>query len=495
MSAKVITFFYRVVSYVVIGGVSLMLGMVVVGTPSNSAVVNSDEAGQVMIESPFIRVAEMMRPAVVQITTTKVVKYRYWDPFEGFFDNFGDSFPDFFGQRREKRERKPYREYKKKQEGLGSGFIIDKDGYILTNYHVIKDVDEIQVRLLNEKKPYTAEVIGEPDVSTDIAVIKIEPRRKLAVARFGNSDKLKVGEWAMAIGNPFGLEETLTVGVISAKGRSGFSGMPRYQDFIQTDASINLGNSGGPLVNIKGEVIGINTFIVSPYLAQGLGFAIPINMAKEVYQKILKHGRVVRGYLGVVPQDVDPAMAKKWKLPGEKGVVISDVEEDTPAGRAGLKVQDVIVEFDGKEVTDEDQFRKMVADTPVGEKVEIKVIRDGKEKVLRAIVGELPSEERERQREEETQPKLGLVVREITSGMADRYNLEERSGVIVVDVEGGSPADGKIEPGDIIKEINSRKIENMKCYLSALDKVKAGDDVIFLIKRGKYTLFAVVRVE
>ena len=493
MSAKAISFVYRVASYVVIGGISLMVGMVAGETPSNNAVAGSNDVGSEMASSPFVRVAEMVKPAVVQITTTKVVKYRYWDPFEGFFEGFEEFLPDFFGERREK-GRKRYREVPKKQEGLGSGFIIDKSGYILTNYHVIKNVDEIQVRLLNEKKPYTAEIIGEPDASSDIAIIKIEPRRPLTVARLGDSDKLRVGEWAMAIGNPFGLEETLTVGVISAKGRSGFYGMPRYQDFIQTDASINLGNSGGPLVNIKGEVIGINTFIISPFLAQGLGFAIPINMARDVYKKILEHGRVIRGYLGIVPQDVDPAMAERWKLPGEKGVVVSDVEEDTPASRGGLEIQDVIVEFDGKEVTGEDEFRKMIADTLVGKEVEIKVIRDGKEKVLKTTIGELPSEEKEREKEEK-KPKLGLVVREVTPSMADRYNLKERHGVIVVNVEGGTPADGKIKPGDIVKEINSRKIVDMEDYRSALSDVKSGEDIIFLIKRGKYTLFAVVRVE
>ncbi len=487
MSVKAVSFFYRVVSYVVVGGISLMIGMAVGESPSDDAVVDSKPVS----DSPFIGVAEKVKPAVVQITTSKVVKYRYWDPFEDFFGGqFEQLFPDFFGRQR----KRPQREYKRKQEGLGSGFIIGKEGYILTNYHVIKDVDEIQVKLLDEKKPYTAEIVGEPDVATDIAVLKIEPRRKLTVAKLGDSDKLRVGEWVMAIGNPFGLEETVTIGVISAKGRSGFSGMPRFQDFIQTDASINLGNSGGPLVNINGEVVGINTFIISPYVAQGLGFAIPINMAKKVHEKILKHGRVVRGYLGIIPQDIDPAMAKQWKLSGEGGVVVADVEDGTPASRAGLKVQDVIIEFDGREVIDEDQFRKMVADTPVGKEVEIKVIRNGKEEVLKAKIGELPSERRVGRREEE-KLGLGLTVREITPSMAERYDLGETRGVIVVDVEGGSPADGKIQPGDIIKEINNCKVKNMEDYLSALDEVKPGEDVIFLIRRGKYTTFVVIRTE
>ena len=350
------------------------------------------------------------------------------------------------------------------------------------------------MKLLDEEEKYAAEIVGEPDSATDIAVLKIEPRRKLTVAKLGDSDKLRVGEWVMAIGNPFGLEESVTQGVISAKGRSGFTGMPRYQDFIQTDASINLGNSGGPLVNIKGEVIGINTFIMSPFVSQGLGFAIPINMAKEVYGKIVKHGRVVRGYLGIVPEDVDPAMAKRWKLPGEGGVVVTDIEDGTPASRAGLEVKDVIIQFDGKKVIGGDQFRKVVADTPVGKEIEIKVIREGKEKVLKAKIEEFPSERRvSRKREEEL--ALGIDVREITPSIAERYDLEETRGVIVVDVEGGSPADGKIERGDIIKEVNDKKIVNMEDYLSALDEVKPGEDIIFFVRRGKYTTFVVVRVE
>ncbi len=489
MSTKVVSFFYRLASYVVIGGVSLMMGMAIGESPSNNAVAVSG----VIIENPFVEVAEKVKPAVVQITTTKVVKYRYWDPFDDSFGGqFEDLFPEFFGRRQEKR-RKP-REYKRKQEGLGSGFIIDKEGYILTNYHVIKEVDEIQVKLLGEDKKYTAEVVGEPDSATDVAVLKIEPRGRLTVAKFGDSDKLKVGQWVIAIGNPFGLEESVTQGVISAKGRSGFVGMPRYQDFIQTDASINFGNSGGPLVNVKGEVVGISTFIISPYVSQGVGFAIPINMAKKVYGKIIEHGRVVRGYLGIIPDDVDPAMAKKWKLPGEVGVVVTDVEDGTPASLAGVKVKDVIIEFDGKEVTGEDEFRKMVADTPVSKKVEIKVIRDGKEKVLKVEIGELPSETRVGMGVEE-ELGLGLEVSEITPSMAERYDLEETRGVIVVDVEPGSPADGKIERGDIIKEINDNKIKSMEDYLSALDEVKPGEDIIFFIRRGKYTTFVVVRIE
>lgn len=488
MSVKLVSFFYRVVSYIVIGGVALMMGMVVGGSASDDVSAYSAQVAG----NPFVKVAESVKPAVVQVTTTKIVKHRYWNPFEDFFGSpFEESFPDFFG-RRKKQQR---REYKRKQEGLGSGFIIDERGYILTNYHVIKDVDEIQVKLLDEKKPYTAEIVGEPDAATDIAVLKIESRRKkLTVAKLGDSDKLRVGEWVMAIGNPFGLEETVTIGVISAKGRSGFSGMPRFQDFIQTDASINLGNSGGPLVNINGEVVGINTFIMSPYVSQGLGFAIPINMAKNVFEKIIEHGRVVRGYLGIIPQDIDDAMAKLWKLPGEGGVVVSDVEEDTPAGRGGVKVQDVIIEFDGKKVTGEDQFRKMVADTDVGKEVEMKVIRNGEEKLIKVKIGELPSERKIGKREED-RLELGLDVREITSAMAERYDLKETRGVIVVDVGAGSPADEKIVPGDIIKEVNDKRIKKMEDYLSALDEVKPGEDIIFFIRRGEHTIFVVIRAE
>jgi serine protease Do len=223
--------------------------------------------------------------------------------------------------------------------------------------------------------------------------------------------------------------------------------------------------------------------------------SIPINVARNVYEKILKHGRVVRGYLGIVPQDVDPAMAKLWKLPGEKGVVVSDVQENTPASQSGLKVQDVIIKFDGKEVSGKEQFRKMVADTPVGKKVEMKVIRDSKEKTLTAAIAELPSERKRSRRGGEEASELGIAVREITPAMVERHDLKESRGVIVVDVEAGSPADEKLQPGDIIKTINNRKIENMDDYLSSLDEAKPGEDIIFLIRRGKYTVFVVIKVE
>lgn len=487
MSSMISVVRTHIVSYMIIVGICLATGIAPEKCPGNYAMASPEQ----LTNNPFVEVAEKVKPAVVQITTSKVVEYRYWNPFENFFENPFEEFSPDFSPRR---PNKPQQKQKRKQEGLGSGFVISEEGHILTNYHVIKDVDEIQVKLLDSKKPYTAEIVGEPDAATDLAVLKIKPRQKLTVARLGNSDKLSVGEWVMAIGNPFGLEETVTVGVISAKGRSGFSGMPRFQDFIQTDASINRGNSGGPLVNIYGEVIGINTFIISPYVGQGLGFAIPINMAEKVYEKILKHGRVVRGYLGIIPQDVDPAMAKRWNLPGEKGVVVADVEDGTPAGLAGLKVQDVIIAFDGEEIEDEGQFRKTVADTSVGKEVEIKVIRKGKPKILKAKIGELPSEKSSNTAREE-KLELGLVVREITSRMVEEYGLDNRHGVIVIDIEGGSPADGKIQPGDIIKEVNEHKIDNMQDYLSALNELKSGEDAILLIKRGKYTTFVVIRTE
>ncbi len=438
--------------------------------------------------NPFISAAKNVRPAVVQITTSKIVTKRYWDPFGGFgLDN--PLFDEFFGGR----QRRQRREDKHKEEGLGSGFIVDKEGYILTNYHVIKDVDEIQVKLSGEKVTYKAEVIGEPDIACDVAVIKIDAGRKLPAVTFGDSDKLQIGEWVMAIGNPFGLEQTLTVGVISAKGRSGFAGMPRYQDFIQTDASINMGNSGGPLVNTAGEVVGINTFIISPYIAHGLGFAVPINVAKVSYGKIRSVGKVLRGYLGIIPQDLDPAMVKKWNLPSDKGVVVGDVEDGMPADKAGLKVQDVIVEFDGKKVLEEDQFRRMVADSPPGKKVKVRVIREGKTKTLTIALGELPVEGGTKKKEEATH--LGLRVCEITPAIAERYNLGNVRGVLVTEVEGGSPAERKILAGDIIKKVNARTIVSLSDYYKALEGLSPGDDVILHIKRGKNTIFVVLKAE
>ncbi|NIW11368.1 MAG: Do family serine endopeptidase, partial [Gammaproteobacteria bacterium] len=326
----------------------------------------------------FSQLAEKLKPAVVNISTTMVVKqqpsfrgrpspFGEQDPFREFWEKF------FGGEMPRERETR----------SLGSGFIINKEGYIVTNNHVVENAREIIVTLHNEKD-YKAEVIGK-DKKTDLALIKIEAEEDLPVAPLGDSDKLGVGEWVLAIGNPFGLAETVTAGIVSAKGR--VIGAGPYDDFIQTDASINPGNSGGPLFNFWGEVVGINTAIIAA--GQGIGFAIPINMAKEILPQLKEKGRVTRGWLGVGIQGVTSQLAESFGLEEKKGALVSQVFKDGPAEKAGIKQGDIILEFDGKEIKDFGDLSRIVASTPVGKTVTIKVFRNGKVIPLQATVAEM----------------------------------------------------------------------------------------------------------
>lgn len=345
-------------------------------SPSPAGAVIPDRS-TLNIENAFVRVAEGVTPAVVNISTVgkgKSPRYSFRpfgnDPFfRDFFDRFFEGFP--------RAER---------QMSLGSGVIIDKGGYILTNHHVIKDADEITVKLAN-KKEYKSRVVGV-DPKTDLAVIKVNAPEDLPVAILGDSDALKVGEWALAIGNPFGLDHTVTVGVISATGRSDV-GIATYENFIQTDASINPGNSGGPLLNIQGEVIGINTAIIAS--GQGIGFAIPINMAKKVIGDLIKRGKVTRGWLGVGIQPLTPELAKSLGLSLEEGILVNRVMPKSPAEAAGLKEGDVITSVDGKKITDSRELQRMVAELEVGRMIELGLLRDGKPLSVKLKVGELPS--------------------------------------------------------------------------------------------------------
>ena len=439
--------------------------------------------------SPFVEIAQNVGPSVVQITTARVevIRRRAPEDFERFF---GVPVPEEF---REFFEQHPPEERERRREGLGSGVIISREGHIITNYHVVQGVSEVQVKLLDEDRLHTAEIIGVDQV-TDLAVVKINTDTPLTPARLGDSNKLQSGEWAIAIGNPFGLEKTVTVGVISALGRAGFPGLPRYQDFIQTDASINLGNSGGALVNIKGEVVGINTFIMSPFIAQGLGFAIPVNIVKNVYEQILEHGRVSRGYLGVVPQDISPAMARMWGLPDTEGVVIAHVQPGTPADRAGMEVGDIVLEFDGQKVEHEQQFRRMIADTPAEKEVEIRVMREGEETLLTAVLDDLPVPDMP-DREPEDETKLGFEARDITPEFAERYGIEDTDGVVITGVRGGTMAERLLRPGDIVIRINIHRINNMTDYRAALREIQPGEEIVLLVRRGESTFFAELRAE
>jgi len=456
-----------VLSFIVVAGVKNFKEVPKLPNPSTFVSVSPEVMS---LQNAFVSVSKAVRPSVVQITTEKTITYRYWDPFGDIEDFFNFPFDNFFSI--PKRNQQP-KTFKKKQEGLGSGFIVDPDGYILTNNHVIEGVDRVLVKLFDDENKYPAKIIGT-DPKTDLALIKIDVKRALPSVVLGDSDTIQVGEWAIAIGNPMGLTETVTVGVISATGRSGF-GITQYEDFIQTDAAINPGNSGGPLVNIKGEVIGINTFIITPYAAQNIGFAIPINIAKSVFKQLKEKGKVVRGYLGIVLQPLTDDLSKSFGLNNTKGAVVAQVMSNSPAEKGGLKVGDVIVEFDGQKIEDVKDLQMKVANTPVGKKVKVGIFRDGKAITLEVQVGEMPEEEKVAKTEEEQSGLwFGMKVSEITDQIANKYGLENKEGVIVVYVEQGSVADENgIIPGSVIKKIDKYTITNYADFLEAKKNVNS----------------------
>jgi serine protease Do len=445
------------------------------------------EKGRIEAERPssFTDLAKKMKPSVINIRSTKIVKHP-GGGFQGpsgpkspFRDFFGDEFFErFFGEI-------PPREFP--QNSLGSGFIIDEQGYILTNNHVIEKADKIKVRLSDEQE-FDAEVVGR-DPKTDIALIKIESSTPLQAVTMGDSDKLQVGEWLIAIGNPFGLEHTVTAGIVSAKGRVLGSGP--YDDFIQTDASINPGNSGGPLINMRGEVVGINTAIIAG--GTGIGFAIPINMVKEILPQLKEKGEVTRGWLGVMIQNVTPELAKQFGLEKSEGALVAQVMEDSPAEKAGIKREDIIIEFDEEKIHKMSELPKIVANTPVGKQVEVKVIRQGKAKKLKTEVGELKKEEVAKAGEFTIEKELGLTVQDLTPEIAKHLGISEKAGVLVSQVKVGSPAhEAGIRRGDIIREIDRQPIEDLKGYRRQMDKLKGKKEILMLVQREENTFFVVL---
>lgn len=439
--------------------------------------------------------ARDLSPTVVNISTTQVIKQQrrsgreFNNPL--FDDFFGDDFFKFFDEPKNGEER----EYKK--QSLGSGFIINEDGYIITNFHVIENASEIIVTLSGEtKKEYEAKLIGK-DKKTDLALIKIEPKHSLTVATLGDSDKLNIGDWVMAIGNPFGLGGTVTAGIVSQKGR--VIGAGPYDDFIQTDASINPGNSGGPLFDLKGEVIGINTAIISG--GQGIGFAVPVNMAKEIIGQLKENGKVTRGWIGVAIQEVTPALAKSLKLDEASGVLITSVMEGDPAEKAGIKRRDVIVEFNGKKIIEVNDLPRAVAAVKPGKKAEVVVIRDGKKKtfsleVARKKDGEEKEESSEKEEKENKVDKLGIIVHGISSSVAERFGLDSATGVFVSSVKVGSPAsEAGITKMDIILEVNGSVVTSSKDYEKLVNKALKNDVVELLVKRGRVNLYIAISLD
>ncbi|MCK9226902.1 MAG: DegQ family serine endoprotease [Syntrophorhabdaceae bacterium] len=433
----------------------------------------------------FTGLVNQVKPSIVNISTTAVIKGPGGQgPFVGpnnpFKDFFGDDFFDkFFGNG-------PRREYK--QRSLGSGFIIDREGYILTNNHVVEKASTIKVKLSDEKE-YDAKIIGR-DPKTDIALIKIDVRHTLPVAVLGDSGTLQVGDWVVAVGNPFGLEHTVTAGIVSAKGR--IIGAGPYDDFIQTDASINPGNSGGPLLNLKGEVVGINTAIVSG--GQGIGFAIPINVARDMLAQLKSKGKVARGWLGIVIQKMTPEIAKTFGISESDGALVADVMENGPAEKAGIKRGDLIISYNGKKVKDNDTLPRLVAATEIGKKARIVLIRDKKRMEVDVVVGELQDEALKAKKTEVEKDVIGLVVQDITAEVAKHLNLKDKRGVIVTDVIPGSPAqDADIRTGDVIKEIGRRPVRSVAEFKDILKKSNIKEGLVMLIQRENTTFYAVIR--
>lgn len=448
-----------------------------------------NQSHEIAAPSSFTGLSEMLNPAVVNIRTVKIIKSP-GSPFElfrrgpfGENDPFHDFFNRFYGNERHKNF---------KQRSLGSGFIIDKEGYIVTNNHVIENADEITVVLDNEKE-FQAKIIGR-DVYTDIALIKIKPEVKLSPAKLGDSDSLEVGQWVVAIGNPFGLSHTVTAGIVSAKGRIVGSGP--YDDFIQTDASINPGNSGGPLINMNGEVIGINTMIIAG--GQGIGFAIPINMAKGIIKQLKESGDVTRGWLGVTIQDLKGEIAEYYGLKDKSGAMIIDVVPGDPADEAGIQPKDIIISVNGKKIKSSRDLTAIIANIGVGETAKIKVIRSGYEKTFRVKVGKRPdtlASSGQTRKKSQNDNEIGINVAILTPQIARQLNVDEDSGVLVVKVLPDSKAEkAGILRGDVIIEINRKSIKNTNDFKSALTGVKKGETIAFLIKRT-YSGLVVIHIK
>ena len=430
--------------------------------------------------SGFVGVANKVKPSVVAIRSERTVTVG-----PGYGEDFfkGTPFEDFF-----KQHGGP--PVKRKQMGEGSGVIVDGKGYILTNYHVVAGAEKITIHLFDGRE--LKGTVRGTDPRTDLAVVHVETT-DLPVAVIGDSDKIQVGEWAIAVGSPFGLEETVTVGVISAKGRSGL-GTGTYEDFLQTDASINPGNSGGPLVNIDGDVIGINAMIIQP--GQGIGFAIPINLAKTIMLELIKTGKVIRPWVGIGLQDITPDLMKYFNLKEKEGALISQVYSGSPAEQVGLKVGDVVIEVDGVKIKSTQDVVREVLKKKVGQKVNFVVLREGKRTQVSVTTAQMPEKIGERGPAKPAREWFGLRVSNVTPDIAKQLGLAKTEGVVITGVEPNSVALGAgLKAGDIILEVNRQKILNENDYRSAMDKAKPDQGVLFLIDREGSTFFVMLTEE
>ncbi len=451
----------------------------------------TNEALLKQISKGFSTVAKKATPAVVYIESQGAEKTqklpRKQGPIENPFDQFNDDFFNrFFGF--------PYQQQQPKQKKQdmvrGSGFLVSEDGYIVTNNHVVENATKVTVTFNNGKK-LLATIIGT-DPKTDLAVIKIE-EKKLPFLTFADSEKLEVGDWSIAIGNPFGLQATVTVGVVSAKGRSQLH-IADFEDFIQTDAAINPGNSGGPLLDIESEVIGVNTAIVSGsggYM--GIGFAIPSNMAKRIIEQLISDGQVTRGFLGVSLQPIDSDLASFYKLKSTNGALVADVVKGSPAEKGGLQQEDIILNYNGMAVDSISSLRNDVSLMAPGTKLKLRINRDGKEKDLNIVITSIP--------EEAAQPgssiqKLGLIVENLTPELSQKLNYAENEGVVITQVEPGSPAaEAALSPGSLIIAVNRRKVSNLEELTKAVQAAAKEKRVLLMVRQGESVRFVALHFD
>ena len=464
--------------------VALVLSGHVTYPPYGSAAESSASAVERLKGFPnFVSLAKRLKPAVVGISTTQVSGGKSQgvpSPF-GKEDPFNEFWRRFFGD--------PMPRGPSRRKSLGSGFIVDRSGLILTNNHVVENADKILVKL-SDKREFEAKVVGR-DQRTDIAVIKIDDTGKLPAVSLGNSENLEVGEWVLAIGNPFGLEHSVTSGIVSAKGRN--IGAGPYDNFIQTDASINPGNSGGPLINLDGQVVGINSAIFSRGGGNiGIGFAIPINLVKELLPQLKAKGKVTRGWLGVVIQRVTPAIAESLGMDDAEGALVANVSKGAPAERGGIRVGDVILEFNGRKVKESSDLPIIVARAPVGKEVPVKVMREQKETLLSVKIGEL--KEGELVASVQGKRELGLTVQKVTPQIAESLGLDRAEGVVITFIEPGSPGDeAGLRRADVVLEVDRQPIRSLVDYRRAVAKIKKGKGVLFLVRRGETTLFLALK--
>jgi serine protease Do len=416
------------------------------------------------LENVFVDIADRVKPAVVNISQSPT------------------SAPT---KRSDTPRRSP------DSPGSGSGVIIDKKGYVVTNNHVVGDAEEVEVRL-SDKRRFIGKVIGR-DPDTDLAVIKIETEDVLPVVQLGDSSGVKVGQWVIAVGNPFGLDRTVTLGVVSAIGRENVQ-LSRYEDFIQTDASINPGNSGGPLFNIKGEAVGINTAIIN--FAQGIGFAIPSNMVKQVVDQLIQKGKVIRGWLGVGIQPVTQDLATKFGVKEGEGVLVNEVFEGDPAHKAGLLPGDIITKVTGKTVDTPQTLSRVIAAQGPGKKIQVEVVRDGKVKSITVELAERKEEAVRASIPPQPETFLGLNVQDLTPELAERFKLKEEKGVLITKVDSGSISESEgLKEGDLIREINRKPVNNSEDFKVAMEQVKKGESILIRLIRENRAFYVVLKTD